>query len=102
MSPGVSPAVFRRDPIVPSYLLALPAVLYVLVFSYCTYPYLLMAFQKFEFGKSVSAGKWTGFGNFGFFFRSNAAFTVTWNTLKLNTLFILFGTIASILLALAL
>ncbi|MDF2435010.1 MAG: putative aldouronate transport system permease protein, partial [Mucilaginibacter sp.] len=31
-----------------SYLLIIPAMLYVFVFSYATYPYLIIAFQKFN------------------------------------------------------
>jgi putative aldouronate transport system permease protein len=83
-----------------SYLLAAPALLYTLVFSYCSYPYLLMAFQRFNYRKSIFTSEWVGLGNFAFFFKSSYAYTITGNTLKLNLLFIVFTTAAALLLAL--
>lgn len=85
-----------------SYLLVLPAFLYVLVFSYCSYPFLVMAFEKFSYTSNLFNSPWVGLKNFEFFFKSNAALAVTWNTLKLNLLFISFSTVVSIVLALAL
>lgn len=90
-----------------SYLIALPAILYVFVFGYCTYPYMLIAFQKFRYDHSsifdiIFHGDWNGIDNFKFFFKSQNAFTVTFNTIYLNLLFILTGTIVSVLIALGL
>ncbi len=85
-----------------SYLLALPAIAYTLVFSYLSYPYLLMAFQRFNYRKSIWNAEYIGFTNFQFFFRASYAYTITWNTLKLNALFISFTTIVALLLALML
>ena len=90
-----------------SYLIALPAILYVFVFSYCSYPYMLIAFQKFRYNHSsifdiVFHGEWNGVENFKFFFESQNAFLVTYNTIYLNLLFILTGTVVSVLLALGL
>lgn len=90
-----------------SYLIALPAMLYVFVFSYCSYPYMLIAFQKFRYDHSsifdiIFHGDWNGLDNFKFFFASQNAFLVTWNTIYLNLLFILTGTVVSVLLALGL
>ncbi len=90
-----------------SYLIALPAILYVFVFSYCSYPYMLIAFQKFHYSHSsifdiVFRGEWNGIDNFKFFFKSQNAFLVTFNTIYLNLLFILTGTVVSVLIALGL
>lgn len=89
-----------RNPV--SYLLALPAMIYTFIFGYFTYPYMLIAFQRFNYRKGLFSSEWIGLKNFEFFFKSNYAFTVTWNTIKLNTLFIFFGTIVAVTLALAL
>ncbi|MDD4297246.1 MAG: ABC transporter permease subunit [Ruminiclostridium sp.] len=85
-----------------SYLIALPALIYVFVFSYCSYPYMVIAFQEYNFRTNIFNSKWVGLKNFEFFFKSNYAFTVTWNTIYLNLLFIITGTFVSVLLALML
>src|SRR5690554_5473090 len=90
-----------KNPI--SYLLALPAIVYTFIFGYATLPYLLMAFQKFSYNTSYFwNNEIIGFKNFEFFFRSDNFITVTWNTLRLNFLFIVFTSIIAILLAIIL
>lgn len=85
-----------------SYLLVLPAMAYTICFGYLTLPYIIMAFQDYHFLTGLFRSPLVGLKNFEFFFRSNRAWIVTFNTLYLNFLFILFGTIASIVLALML
>jgi putative aldouronate transport system permease protein len=82
-----------------SYLLVVPAVLYVFIFSYATYPYLLIAFQHFDYQKGILHSEWIGFENFAFFFKSSDALLVTMNTLKLNFMFLIFGTIFAVTIA---
>ncbi|TFE23922.1 sugar ABC transporter permease [Cohnella luojiensis] len=82
-----------------SYLLILPAVLYVAIFSYATYPYLLIAFQRFNYNKDLFHSEWIGLQNFEFFFKSSDALRITLNTLQLNLLFLVFGTIFAVALA---
>ncbi|WP_274365597.1 ABC transporter permease [Paenibacillus thermotolerans] len=82
-----------------SYLLLLPAVVYVFIFSYATYPYLLIAFQRFQYNKGLFQNEWVGLENFRFFFQSNDAVVVTWNTIKLNVLFLVFITFFALALA---
>ena len=85
-----------------SYLIALPAIIYVFIFSYCSYPYMIIAFEQYNYRTGIFSSKWVGFKNFEFFFKSNYALTVTWNTIYLNILFIISGTLASVILALLL
>ena len=87
----------RRNPF--SYLLLLPAMAYVFIFGYMTYPYIVIAFKKFNYQLGPWASPWVGLDNFSFFFKSSVAARVIWNTLYLNILFILTGTIMSLLLA---
>ena len=82
-----------------SYLLLVPAVLYTIIFGYCTLPYMIIAFEKFSFKKGIFGSKWVGFDNFKFFLKSSDAGRIVWNTVKLNLLFILFTTVVSIALA---
>lgn len=90
-----------------SYLIALPAIVYVFIFSYMAYPYLVLAFQRYDYRNTtiwdiLFHGNWCGLKNFEFFFASQNAFRVTFNTLYLNILFILTGTVMSVVLALCL
>lgn len=90
-----------------SYLAVLPALLFVIVFSYFSYPYVLIAFQKFNYRNNdlwaiLTRADWVGLKNLQFFFASQNAALVTFNTIFLNLLFILSGTAVSVLLALLL
>lgn len=90
-----------------SYLIALPAMIYVFLFNYMAYPYILIAFQRYDYRNNtifdiIFKGKWVGFSNFKFFFSSQNAFRVTWNTIYLNLLFIITGTVMAVLLAILL
>ncbi|REE56271.1 putative aldouronate transport system permease protein [Paenibacillus taihuensis] len=82
-----------------SYLLVLPALVYVFIFSYASYPYLLVAFQHFDYNKGLFESQWAGLANFEFFFKSNDAMKVTWNTIKLNVLFLVFVTFFALMIA---
>jgi len=85
-----------------SYILVLPAMVYVLAFGYLTLPYMAMAFQNYHFMTGLFHSPFVGLKNFEFFFRSNRASLVTFNTIYLNFLFIVSGTVVSIVLALML
>ncbi|MFW6293670.1 MAG: hypothetical protein ACOC7V_15290, partial [Spirochaetota bacterium] len=82
-----------------SYLLLLPAVVYTFVYGYATMPYLVMAFQRFSFRTTIFTAEWIGLRNFEFFLASNRAWQVTFNTLRLNFLFIVFGTLFATVVA---
>lgn len=83
------------------YLLALPAVLYTFVYGYLTLPYMVIAFEKYNF-KTGLASPFVGLLNFKHFFNSTWAWTVTKNTILLNLIFIVTGTLCAVLLALLL
>ncbi len=85
-----------------NYLLMLPAALYTFLYGYVTMPYLIMAFQRFNYRTGIFTSPWIGFGNFEFFFRSQRAWMVTFNTLRLNLLFIIIGTIFALGIAILL
>lgn len=85
-----------------SYLLALPAIIYVFIFSYCTLPYMFTAFQKFTYITGLFDSEFVGFKNFEVFFKSTRSLQVAWNTVKLNFLFILFGTVIAVFFAIVL
>jgi putative aldouronate transport system permease protein len=90
----------RKNPI--SYLLVLPAAAYTFIFGYLTLPYVVMAFEKFNFKLGIFGSQFVGLKNFQFFFQSNSAWAITWNTIYLNVIFIVTGTAAAVVLALML
>jgi len=85
-----------------SYLLVLPAMVYVFIFGYLTLPFVVMAFQNYHFKGGLLGSEFVGLKNFQFFFRSQRAALVTFNTVYLNTLFLITGTLAAVILALML
>lgn len=80
------------------YLLVLPAALYTFIFSYLTLPYMVIAFEKYNYKTGIRS-PFVGLKNFEYFFKSSWAWTVTRNTLVINVLFLLFGTALAIVLA---
>ncbi|RXZ82458.1 sugar ABC transporter permease [Paenibacillaceae bacterium] len=82
-----------------AYILVLPSAVYTFIFGYLTMPYMLIAFQKFNYKTGIFGSPWVGFDNFKFFFSSSRAWQITFNTIKLNFLFIVVGTIAALVLA---
>lgn len=83
------------------YLLVLPAAAYTFIFSYLTLPYIVIAFEKFNF-KTGLFSPFVGLKNFEYFFQSSWAWTVTRNTLVINVLFLVAGTFCAVALALVL
>ncbi len=83
------------------YMLALPAVIYSFVFSYMALPYLVIAFEKFNYKKGIFS-EFAGLRNFEYFFKSSWAWTVTRNTLVINVLFLIVGTVCAVALAIIL
>jgi len=82
-----------------SYLLLLPAALYTFIYGYMSLPWIAIAFQKYSFRTGIFKSEWVGLKNFKFFFASTNALTVTWNTVYLNILFLITGTVAAVLIA---
>ena len=83
------------------YLLALPAMIYTFVYGYMTLPYMAIAFEKFHYSTGIRS-PFCGLENFQAFFKSSWAWAITRNTLVINFLFLIFGTVFAVLLALLL
>ncbi|WP_261305037.1 ABC transporter permease [Paenibacillus andongensis] len=81
------------------YLMALPGMLVIFVFSYLPMGGIVIAFQNFNPIKGITGSEFVGLRNFRFFIESNDTLKVIFNTLFLNSLFILCGTIASVAIA---
>ena len=84
------------------YLMALPGIVFFFVFAYLPIFGLLIAFQDFNPIKGVLGSKFIGLKNFEFLFSSSDWIKVTFNTVYLNILFIITGTVISIAIAIML
>jgi putative aldouronate transport system permease protein len=81
------------------YILALPGILFLVVFAYLPLFGHILAFEDFKMSAGLFGSKFVGFKNFEFFFGSNDWITVTFNTVFLNTLFLGIGLPFSLVLA---
>ncbi|MFD0695384.1 ABC transporter permease [Paenibacillus sp. GCM10027628] len=81
------------------YLLALPGTLFLIVFAYVPMSAHLLAFKNFRLSEGLWGSKWVGFDNFKYFFHGNDWLRVTYNTLLLNGLFLVFGIGCAVMLA---
>lgn len=79
-------------------LCVIPALL-VLVFNYLPIYGLLISFKDYKYSKGIWGSDWVGLDNFKFFIQSNDFTRTTWNTLELNAIFIFFGIVAAVLVA---
>ncbi|WP_426452475.1 ABC transporter permease [Paenibacillus sp. S-38] len=81
------------------YALALPGMIWFLIFCYLPMGGIVIAFQDFKAVKGITGSEFVGLKNFEFFFRSNDWVKIVTNTVFLNILFIAFGTLASVAIA---
>jgi putative aldouronate transport system permease protein len=80
-------------------LLSLPGFVYKFIFFYLPLVGLIIAFKRYRYDLGLWGSEWVGFRNFEFFFKSEAAFRVTRNTILYNAGFIVCGTVAALVLA---
>ena len=81
------------------YLMMLPALAWVILFGYVPMAGVVIAFKDYNFMQGIWNSPWAGLQNFEFMFRTNTIWTVIRNTLWLNALFIVTGTVAQLILA---
>ncbi|MDR1541868.1 MAG: ABC transporter permease subunit [Clostridiales bacterium] len=86
------------------YLMAAPAAMLLFLFSYLPMAGLVVAFKRYSFDTGIFGSPWADpwYKNFEILFKNNpAAFTAMRNTLFLNAMFILAGTVFALALALS-
>jgi putative aldouronate transport system permease protein len=81
------------------YLLTLPGILFIFVFAYLPIFGIVIAFQDYSPVKGILGSDFVGFNNFRFFIESPEIFRVLFNTVFLNVLFIFFGTVVAVSIA---
>jgi ABC-type polysaccharide transport system permease subunit len=84
------------------YLMALPGIVFLLMFSYLPMSGLVLAFKDYNRVDGIFGSPWIGLRNFESFITSPDVLRVAFNTLYLNALFIVFGTLVQIVIAILL
>nr|WP_276949348.1 ABC transporter permease subunit [Acetatifactor muris] len=77
-------------------LMLLPAVVYVIIFSYIPMGGIIVAFKRFSFTKGFLGSPWCGLENFRFLFISDKLWPLMRNTLLYNIAFITAGVILEV------
>lgn len=83
-------------------LLAIPGILLLFVFNYLPMFGVVIAFKQFNPNLGILGSPWVGFKNFEFFFTSQDAARVTFNTVFYSLDFMIVGTVAAVAVALLL
>ncbi len=82
------------------YALALPGLIFLIVFAYLPLTGHLIAFKKYRLADGLWGSQFVRLDNFKFFFMSSDWYKVTLNTIFLNGLFLVFGLGIALVLAL--
>lgn len=81
------------------FLILLPALAFFIVFNYLPMFGIVLAFKDFKYNLGIFGSPWAGFKNFTFLFATGDAKRIVLNTIGYNGVFIILGTIVSLLLA---
>lgn len=77
----------------------LPALTYVIIFSYIPMTGIVLAFKKYNYVDGIYGSPWVGFDNFKFLIVSNKLWPLTRNTLLYNIVFIFLGMLLAVAFA---
>ncbi len=81
-------------------LLALPALIYFIVFHYLPMFGAIIAFKDYSYVDGILGSRWIGFDNFKFFFMSQDALRITRNTVCYGATFIVMNAVCASAVAL--
>lgn len=84
------------------YLMSLPFVIWLIIFSYVPIWGWIMAFQNYKPGKSIFVQKWVGFKHFIDLFTDERFYTVLRNTLAMSIMGLIIGFTVPIIFAILL
>ncbi|WP_066020468.1 ABC transporter permease [Clostridium pasteurianum] len=83
----------------PLLMLTIPGLLYLIVNNYIPMAGAVIAFKSQDLSKGMFGGSWVGLKNFAFLFKTKDAWIMTRNTILYNLVFIILGTVCSIIVA---
>ena len=81
------------------YLLAIPGILFFLVFCYLPLIGIIIPFKNYNVIDGIFGSPFVGLKNFQFLLKSRDLPQITFNTVFLNALFIIFGTLSQVAVA---
>ncbi len=84
------------------WLMILPVIVYILIFSYAPMPGIILAFKKFNYRDGILGSPWAGMNNFRFLVKGGILWRITRNTVLYNLLFLVIDTVAQIAVAIML
>lgn len=84
------------------YLMAVPALIPLVMFSYIPMYGIQIAFRNYNFVEGITHSPWVGMKNFEFFFRSKFFPQITFNTLFINFMCIGLGIVTQVTVAILL
>jgi len=90
--------IFKEN--LPLLMLALPAIIFFLVFSYLPMFGVIIAFKDYSYVNGIIGSEWVGFENFKFFFQSQDALRITQNTLTYSAVFLVMNALCAAAVAL--
>jgi putative aldouronate transport system permease protein len=83
-------------------LMALPGIILVFIFSYLPMFGVIIAFKNYRPRDGILGSEWVGLKNFQYLFNTSATWRALYNTISMNLLFIVTGTLAALALGLLL
>ena len=84
----------------PLLSICLPAIIFTVIFHYIPLFGVVIAFKDYNYIDGILGSPWVGIENFKFFFSSNDAVRVIFNTVGYNVLFMLLEMLFGVVLAL--
>ena len=76
-------------------MMAVPLLL-VFIFNYLPMGGIIIAFKNYNYQDGIFGSEWCWFKNFEFFFASSDFANITWNTIYMNAIFIVTGTLGAL------
>ncbi|CAM4052566.1 ABC transporter permease [Saccharibacillus endophyticus] len=86
----------------PFHVMLLPAMIFLIIFSYIPMGGIVMAFQDYKPWLGISGSEWVGLDNFRYLFEREDSVQVIWNTLFIAVLKLVFNLIVPFLFAILL
>lgn len=102
MSAKKKKARLLRKKDMPLYIMALPTIVWLIMFCYLPMSGLVLAFEKYNVKDGIFGSQFVGLKNFEYLFTTTDAFIITRNTVLYNLAFIALNLLLSVLIALLL
>lgn len=84
------------------WIMIVPVIIYVLIFSYAPMPGIILAFKKFNYRDGILGSPWIWFDNFEFLVKGSILWRLTRNTVLYNIVFMLADVVFQIAVAIML